>query len=517
MRKQMKIAAVVSAAALLAIGASFTSMAAEKGTWKLEDGEWYCYDKDGDAYEDTFCLSNGKEYYVNEEGVLEGNRWVEDGDAMYYVNSAGEKITSDWRLAVPYEDEDADEEWFYFQSSGKRAENKKLVINGKTYYFNSDGEMMTGWVAKDGENYEEASKGAIADKDIDVVYCNEDGSRANKLWIKTYEPGTDEDDDDVDEDDKNYYYIKSSGEAATGKQKNINGQTYFFNADGVMLTGWVAGTSSFAEIWSDEDDVKLPTLADVVAEGKDVYFCGDEDDGHMKKNKWIKVWNNVEYGENDDDNDEYWFFIKKNGVVYVPAAEETITAQKYKLDDGSAAVEKRFVTSGKAFEAVEYKVNGEVYLFDSNGQMKNGFVKMDKDFGTEEEPNVQTVMCYYGGSDDGARKDGAFTVNDENGEANKCYFATKTESEKLYFNAAGVNGAKSGKLYADGVLVKANDDKYELKTVTINGKDYDFIVNKSGSIQNDDDQYKEDGEVLIDATGWEFDDDAQGALNKSVK
>ena len=69
MRKQTKIAAVVSAAALLALGASITSFAASKGTWMMTDGEWYCYDKDGDAYEDTFCLDNGKEFYVNENGA----------------------------------------------------------------------------------------------------------------------------------------------------------------------------------------------------------------------------------------------------------------------------------------------------------------------------------------------------------------------------------------------------------------------------------------------------------------
>ena len=64
MRKQTKIAAVVSAAALLALGASITSFAAAKGTWMMVDGEWYCYDKNGDVYENTFCSSNGKEYYV---------------------------------------------------------------------------------------------------------------------------------------------------------------------------------------------------------------------------------------------------------------------------------------------------------------------------------------------------------------------------------------------------------------------------------------------------------------------
>ena len=35
----------------------------------------------------------------------------------------------------------------------------------------------------------------------------------------------------------------------------------------------------------------------------DVYFCGDEDDGHAKKNKWFKTWRPSEYDAEDDDND----------------------------------------------------------------------------------------------------------------------------------------------------------------------------------------------------------------------
>ena len=100
MRKQTKIAAVVSAAALLALGASMTSFAASKGTWMMVDGEWYCYDKNGDAYTNVFCSSNGKEYYVGDDGQLVRSEWVEyDGD-QYFVNSSGAKITNDWRLTT---------------------------------------------------------------------------------------------------------------------------------------------------------------------------------------------------------------------------------------------------------------------------------------------------------------------------------------------------------------------------------------------------------------------------------
>ena len=50
MRKQTKVVAVASAAALLAIGASMTSFAATG--WVEEDGTWYFYDKDGNPITD---------------------------------------------------------------------------------------------------------------------------------------------------------------------------------------------------------------------------------------------------------------------------------------------------------------------------------------------------------------------------------------------------------------------------------------------------------------------------------
>ena len=165
MRKQTKIAAVVSAAALLALGASITSFAASKGTWKYEDGEWYCYDKNGDVYENTFCLSNGKEFYVGDDGMMVRSSWVESDGDYYFVNSAGEKITNDWRLTSPYDDENAEEQWFYFQSSGKRAEGKKLLIKGKTYFFNDEGEMLTGWVQESGDTWDEGSTDDVKNTD----------------------------------------------------------------------------------------------------------------------------------------------------------------------------------------------------------------------------------------------------------------------------------------------------------------------------------------------------------------
>ena len=234
MRKQTKIAAVVSAAALLALGASMTSFAASKGTWMMVDGEWYCYDKNGDAYENVFCSSNGKEYYVGEDGQLVRSDWVDgdDGD-KYFVNSSGAKITNDWRLTTPYDDDSADEEWFYFKSNGKRAENEKITYKGKTYYFDTDGIMLTGWVnTGDGTSAVNEATGYDADH---TFYCDETGARVEGAWVKDVEPGTD--DDDADADEYWYYLKKATGKLATGKQSTINGQIYLFNNEGQMQHG----------------------------------------------------------------------------------------------------------------------------------------------------------------------------------------------------------------------------------------------------------------------------------------
>ena len=58
----------------------------------------------------------------------------------------------------------------------------------------------------------------------------------------------------------------------------------------------------------------------------------------------------------------------------------------------------------------------------------------------------------------------------------KFYFGTKTSgSEK---KGVGITGNKSNKLYYKGLLITADDYKYQIATVD----NHDFIVNKNGSI-----------------------------------
>ena len=490
MRKQPKIAAVVSAAALLALGASMTSFAASKGTWMMVDGEWYCYDKNGDAYTNVFCSSNGKEYYVGDDGQLVRSEWVEYDGNYYFVNSSGAKITNDWRLTTPYDDDSADEEWYYFKSNGKRAENEKITYKGKSYYFDTDGKMLTGWVnTGDGTSAVNEANGYEAGH---TFYCDETGARVEGAWVKDVAPGVS--DDDADEDEYWYYLKKATGKPATGKQSNINGQIYLFNGEGQMQHGWVAATSSdekFVQLDKEDEEQKMSAAGEA-----DVYYCGDEDDGHAKKNKWVKTW--LPSDTNEEEDDKEWFWFDKEGKVFRASetkknsVETAANAEKYKLDEGTLTPD-----DGKVATLIgKKKVNSKDYWFRNDGVMLSKFYK------------INDAMFYFGGADDGSMKTGSQSIKDNAGDTYKFYFYTKDQTTDKYQTpkygkklkkGAGVVGNQSNKLYYYGLLLTADDYKYQVVTLKDNdGQDVKFIINSNGSIQHSyGTTYKEDGQDLI--------------------
>ena len=487
MRKQTKIAAVVSAAALLALGASITSFAASKGTWMLVDGEWYCYDKNGDVYENTFCSSNGKEYYVGEDGMIVKSDWVEYDGSYYFVNSSGAKITNDWRLTTPYDDEDGDEAWFYFQSTGKRAENKKVVYKGHTYFFDAEGKMLTGWVTANGT--EVVNEENSIDKD-DTYYCGEDGARIEGNWVYTTEPTAEDDEADADE---YYYYLKPNGNPVVNtKRNNVKGQSYIFDEEGRMLWGWVAKTASGSnavyEKIDEEEDTDVVITKDAYEE---VYYCSGEDDGHVKKNKWIKTWRPADTYEEDEDDDKFWYWIEKDGKVYLPevASGSNAVAYKYALEEGKLLIKN----SGNTYTVTKKKINSKDYFFNENGEMLSKFIQV-----VSGNSDLKVGMYYFGGDDDGSMKTGSQTVKDDNNDSYKFYFGTRTATKDLEEKGVGITGNKSNKLYYHGMLIKAEDYKYQVVNVD---DEVFYIVNQNGSIQHSKSEYKEDGDVLIDAKG----------------
>lgn len=148
MRKQTKLVAVLSTAALLAIGASMTSFAAQG--WAEEDGTWVYYDRNGDRVTDKWAKSGNNWYYLDSDGEMAIDTLIEDGDNYYYVDINGVMASNQW-VAIDNEDAGEDDEpdhyWYYFQANGKaltNGTNDKVslkTVNGKKYAFDDEGRM----------------------------------------------------------------------------------------------------------------------------------------------------------------------------------------------------------------------------------------------------------------------------------------------------------------------------------------------------------------------------------------
>ena len=209
MRKQTKLVAVLSAAALLAMGASMTSFAAG---WQKDDaGVWHYYDSDDEMVTGEWKKDGGKWFYLDEDGDMLTDAWVDDD---YYVDESGAMLTNAWKYTVSDEDQDEPDEdgerWFYFNNKGKKVVNDTKKINGKTYLFDK---MEFGWQQDNNTG--------------DMYYYGDenDGARTESKWLWLERSGnlSDEDLDDGQNkglcddtssdpcDDEGWYWFQSSG------------------------------------------------------------------------------------------------------------------------------------------------------------------------------------------------------------------------------------------------------------------------------------------------------------------
>jgi hypothetical protein len=351
--------------------------------------------------------------------------------------------------------------------------------------------MLTGWVTYGTDAVDEANDFTAGD----TYYCGEDGARLEKAWVYTTEPGTDDDDADADE---YWYYLKSSGKVQTGKATNIGGQTYIFgNVEGgdpdtvggyaTLLEGWVGaqevGSSTYYYQLGYEGSKE--TLND--ATYASIYYAETEDegsDGHVAKNRWLKTWNPVDFYDQDADDDQWIYWVAKDGKVYIPRDSAAASATKYKLEDAAFTAKK--INGTTALKITKKKVNSKDYFFNEGGEMVSQFVYV-----SEASGDLAEGLYYFGGDSDGYMKTGAQSIKDDNGDFYKFYFGTSSSSKK----GVGITGNKSGKLYDNGLLVYADDYKYQVAEVA--GEYY--IINKNGAIQTSKVEYKEDSEVLINA------------------
>ena len=438
MRKQTKLVAVLSAAALLAIGASMTSFAA--GWQKSDDGTWQYYDSDDEMVTGEWKKDGASWFYLDDDGNMLTDAWVDD---EYYVGDNGAMLINEWKKTYSedgMDDPDDDgENWYYFGNKGKKITDSKK-IGGKTYYFDTDGQMQYGWYADDKDN---------------VYYLGEedDGARTTGwLWLEA--PDADDDDekeaadavghDDGDEsdpcDEEGWYYFGTDGKMyKDAKQKKVNGKYYYFNAHGQMLYEWINGVKSTmgSNAQLDSDTATSATISE--ARYMNVVEEGWRADG------WYQI-DGVDALGNGDDTDWYYF---KDGKPKKADLSDSKTSTGL-IDDGDAV----YTAKIKIAES-----GNKNFCFNEYGQMLTGLQM------------ISGNMYYF--DESGFMKTGKISNVDEENDSFTYYFETKSGK-----NGQGIMNEKSGYLYWNGKRLEADDD-YKLYQI---GTDI-YLVNNSGKLQ----------------------------------
>lgn len=390
--------------------ASFTAFAADQG-WVKEDNTWYYLDKDGDTVENAWKTNaDGTLYfYLNEDGEMATSSLIEDGEYLYYVNADGVQSRNQWRLL---EDEDTDEEarWYYFDAKGRAVENTKKVIDGKTYYFDEEGQMLYGWASvgtdSNAEMVEDFTKGDM------YLGTNETGWRWDNCWFK---------ETDLENEDVDYFWFRFNSKGEKVKAENdvkkvrIDGIDYMFDEEGKMIA----------------DEFKT-------FEGAKYYVSNS---GAIYKNRWFWI---------EDENTEtgHWYFADKNGKL-IESGEKKINGKTYLFDNFKMTT--GFVASGSNASFAE----DILYLESTNANFENGYSYYTENGDKVTDKSIELEL-----------EDGFFVFRfDKNG---KPYVDTK---EKYFYKNGILQRAVDAK-YAliDGKIVNASGkimtgDKYTIDDV----------------------------------------------------
>ncbi|MDO4268108.1 MAG: cell wall-binding protein [Eubacteriales bacterium] len=502
MRKQTKFVAAASAASLLAIGASMTSFAATG--WVEEDGQWYYYDRDENRVQDEWRRSGDNWYWLDgeEDGAMALEKLIEDDDDTYFVDANGVMVTNTWvRLVNEDQDDDTDPaeyRYYYFQSNGKaykssdRDSVRTRTIDGRRYAFDDDGRMLYGWVSEDGEMVHDGEEGW---KEAMYYFGTWEDGAMKTGWqrINVYNAQSDE-----DEDADKWFYFNSNGhrfeltadDIADGdiiKTRRINGKTYGFDEDGVMVYEWnqsVGSTSDYASAsnWS--------------------YFNSPEDGARVTRG-WFKVVADEDFDpDRYDDEEEKWYYANGDGTL-VTSEIRRIGGRYYGFDENGAMLD------GLVLLKVE---NGEIV------EVLNDSVDADDlDDLTDSSVKVDGDVYYFGDGDDGSMKTGNTTVNIDGDNYSFNFSSTGGADTR----GAGTTGLVRKVYYKYGRRMAASsEDRYRaavIDTDSESGEDFVTFVDSKDLRANAGQAYDEDGERLSGVRFADLTTDALIGTNGSVR
>ena len=276
-------------------------------TWWDVGGEWYCFDKHGH-------IRTG---------------WIDGEEGTRYCDSRGVMVTG-WK--------EIDGLWYYFVPGiGYRATNTWWDVDGKSYCFDENGHMRTGWISDEGG----------------TRYCGENGAMLTRaqqidgIW---------------------YYFAPGSGYRVTDTWWEIDGKDYCFDENGQARTGWISDENGTRYL----DASGLPVTGWQMIDGCWYYFVLGS--GYRVTGTW---WNidgkDYYFDENGQTEGKTSWISDEGGTRYCNENGQPVTGWMmidgfwYYFDLGS----------GYRVTGTWWNIDGSNYYFDENGHMRTGWIEVD--------------------------------------------------------------------------------------------------------------------------------------------
>ena len=432
-----------------------TMLNSDYGAWQYTDS-FNGYDGSIDmGMFSTYMSLNGEKqengyWYLYKNGVRQtGFQSLSDGRTVYY-NSQGQ---------MQYGEQKINGYWYYFNTStGAMTTGFTKLSDGRTVYYNSQGQMQYGnQTINDSKYYFDTITGAMALGETTIngrnYYYNINTGVQEKELV--YNQNT----------KKLQYYDSATGALKTGVNSVTDGNnTIQLNSDGLVNThGYTTGIYKIGSSLYYYDATKDVFLIGwQTISGKKYYF--DTDTAQMS------------IGEKQIDN--YWYYFDTSGVMqngFIKLADKRIV----------------YYNGQGQMQYGEQLINNKWYYFDTTtGKMAQGWYKLPDGrqvyYDVDNDGNGQGMLhgvqqvgsdYYYFNNDNGMEETGLKNVN------GKYYYfdptMTKNVEKKVngswyYFGSDGA--AKTGwYTLSDGRLVNYNSQGQMYHgEAKINGKWYYF-------------------------------------------
>lgn len=190
--------------------------------WINLGGTWYYLTPDSGVMKTGWYKVGNNTYFSNGSGAMMTG-WLNQGGTWYYLNGSGAMIQG-WAVIGG--------SWYYFTPGHGDMRTGWYQDNGKWYYSYGNGIMaMNTWI--DTYYYVGGSGAMLTNTTIGGYYVGKDGR-----WVPGYGTVNVNTAGQWEQKGGAYYFRKSNGAYAKGEYIAWDGNWYYLNGSGIMVTGW---------------------------------------------------------------------------------------------------------------------------------------------------------------------------------------------------------------------------------------------------------------------------------------